>query len=99
MLILINNGELVKILGLLNVKFINVNPVSVNSKISRLCDQKKKLASKKKVKGFKNLTDLLNRQFEPPLSNVCVSDVSIPKSPDESVLAVDECLSQVQPVW
>ncbi|CAC5391005.1 unnamed protein product [Mytilus coruscus] len=40
------------------------------SKIHRLCELKKKLNSKKKVPGYKNISDLLSKSFEPPVKQV-----------------------------
>lgn len=60
-------SDFVKILALLNIHFVNVNPVPVNSKLQWLIEKKKKLQSKKEVKGVKNLQELLSKEFLPPL--------------------------------
>jgi hypothetical protein len=44
-----------------------VNLSSVTSKINTVKEQKKKLTSKKKVKGVKNVNELLARQFSAPI--------------------------------
>lgn len=41
---------------------------TLSAKVNRLSDQRRKLSHKKKVAGFKNATDFLNREFEPPVS-------------------------------
>ncbi|KAH3738914.1 hypothetical protein DPMN_045557 [Dreissena polymorpha] len=43
-----------------------VNVKSLKIKISRINEQKKKLVSKKKVPGVKNVQELLDKQFLPP---------------------------------
>lgn len=46
---------------------MSANPKSIVSKITRICDQKKKLISKKKIPGYKNISDLISATCEPPV--------------------------------
>lgn len=78
---LIKNGrsesELTRILTLLQPRLNAVNHRAFVSKLNRLFEQRKKLSHKKKVPGFKDAADLLNRQFEPPATTTIVSDLNI----------------------
>ncbi|CAC5358700.1 unnamed protein product [Mytilus coruscus] len=62
--------ELAQLISNLFSVFALTNPKSIQSKIHRLCELKKKLNSKKKVPGYKNISDLLSKSFEPPVKQV-----------------------------
>jgi hypothetical protein len=47
------------------------------SKITRICDQKKKLISKKKNPGCKNISDLMSVTFEPPVKLIKETSASV----------------------
>jgi hypothetical protein len=47
------------------------------SKITRICDQKKKLISKKKIPGYENISDLMSATFEPPVKLIKETSASV----------------------
>ena len=61
--------DFTKILTSLEPRLSDINQKTLISKINRLVEQRKKLSHKKKVAGFKDATDLLNRLFELPASS------------------------------
>ena len=61
--------DFTKILISLEPRLSDINQKTLISKINRLVEQRKKLSHKKKVAGFKDATDLLNRLFELPASS------------------------------
>lgn len=54
-----SSNDLFNILVQLEPELKSVNVKSLKTKVSRICEQKKKLSHKKKVAGFKNTTELL----------------------------------------
>lgn len=62
-------NEFVHILSKLDERFTSANVTSVVSRVTKLNEQEKALSHKKKVKGVKNLTELLSGVFVPPKSN------------------------------
>jgi hypothetical protein len=58
--------ELACLIPKLIPSFLSANTKSIVFKITRICDQKKKLISKKKILGYKNISDLMSATFEPP---------------------------------
>ena len=69
--------ELSKILTLLEPRLSAVNQRALVSKLNRLFEQRKKLSHKKKVPGYKDAADLLNRQFESPAAMTTISDLNV----------------------
>ena len=66
--------NVVTCLKLLNPSFERVHNNTINSRILKLTENKKKLRNKKKVKGYKNLTDFLE---EPVKFSGTITDVSL----------------------
>ena len=67
-----NTNRLLEVLSSLDSKFLHANPSSVKVKLQRTIEIKKKISSKKKVKGFSSLSDFLEKQFEPPNSSLSI---------------------------
>ena len=63
-----NLHSLFNIISKLNSNFECMNVKSLKTKVSRVCEQRKKLVSKKKVSGFKNAKELMSATFSPYLS-------------------------------
>jgi hypothetical protein len=51
--------------------------VFVFSSLTRICDQKKKLISKKKIPGYENISDLMSATFEPPVKLIKETSASV----------------------
>lgn len=58
-------SEIADTFACIDSRFKDVNPTTLNNRIKTITEKKKKLASKKKVVGVKNVTDLLNAEFLP----------------------------------
>lgn len=69
--------ELAQFISNLFPVFALTNPKSIQSKIHRLCELKKKWNSKKKVPGYKNISDLLSKSFEPPVKQVPTFSITV----------------------
>ena len=67
-----------------------MNEKALVSKLNRLFEQRKKLGHKKKVPGYKNVADLLNRQFEVPAATTTDSNVNV----ESLTETIDRCLSK-----
>jgi hypothetical protein len=59
-------GDIVKILCKLNPRLTTVNQSTLSSKVYRLFKIKKKLSTRKKVKGISSFAALCQQTFEPP---------------------------------
>ena len=66
-----------------------MNERALVSKLNRLFEQGMKLSHKKKVPGYKNVADLLNRQFEVPAVRTEISNVNV-----ESVTTLTETVDR-----
>ena len=75
-----SESELVRILTILEPRLSAVSDRTIMSKIGRVFEKRKRLSHHKKTGGFKDATDLLNRQFEPPITKTGVSDLNIESS-------------------
>ncbi|XP_045169684.2 uncharacterized protein LOC123532337 [Mercenaria mercenaria] len=82
-----NFSHLYNIIAQLNPAFSKTTVKYLKNKVSRTCEQKKSLLSKKKVPGVKNLKDLLNREFKPTVG-------SANQSPDE--INLEKTISQIE---
>lgn len=69
--------ELACLIPKLIPSFLSANTKSIVSKITRICDQKKKLISKKKIPGYKNISDLMSATFEPPVKLIKETSASV----------------------
>ncbi|KAG1687934.1 hypothetical protein GQR58_008215 [Nymphon striatum] len=65
-----NSNDLFNIITQLAPRIKCTKVQSLKSKITRLCDKKKKLARKKKVAGMKNVEDLTSKVFVEPFQKV-----------------------------
>lgn len=63
----LNSFELLNIFSMIDSRFNDVNSTSLHSKLLRLVEQRKKFSSRKKVKGVKNVTELLDQKFAVPV--------------------------------
>ncbi|XP_045201441.2 uncharacterized protein LOC123555002 [Mercenaria mercenaria] len=85
-------NEFVQVLGQINYDFCNANISSVSSKINKVSGQKKSLSHKKKVKGVKNVDDLLGRLFVPPSFNKNKSE------DPETLNVIKQCLDPLKQI-
>ncbi|XP_045209132.2 uncharacterized protein LOC123561044 [Mercenaria mercenaria] len=86
--------DLFKILCKLNVEFCASNSKAINVKITRLLDAKKKLTSKKKVPGFKNVQDFCEKVFVPPTSRTeCIQNTSNQNDIDTTINKLQNLLN------
>ncbi|XP_045173195.2 uncharacterized protein LOC123534827 [Mercenaria mercenaria] len=89
--------KLLELLSQIDKNFASVvNLSALTSKLSTVKDQKKKLTSKKKVKGVKNVKELLAKQFCAPVQRTNKEICGIPEQTEQEN-ETEICQEEIQP--
>ncbi|XP_060602482.1 uncharacterized protein LOC132755609 [Ruditapes philippinarum] len=93
-----NSNDLYNILVQLDPLLQSVSVKSLKVKVTRICEQKKKLSHKKKVIGVKNVSDLLNATFSPPTVKVVGEIQSLASVNDNSDLNLNKTIEKIEKI-